>query len=90
MTSREIAGRQPSDRDRATGRRSPPQRCFTAQGRPNQVPFNIGPLELIVVLLIALVVLGAKSRRVARQGLMREFKDSLSNAPTTTKSSQIS
>ena len=42
---------------------------------------NIGPLELVVVLAIALVVLGPKrlpeAARAAGRGL-REFKDSLS------------
>lgn len=44
---------------------------------------NIGPLELVVVLAIALVVLGPKklpeAARAAGRGL-REFKDSFSGA----------
>ena len=46
------------------------------------MPFNIGPMELIVVLVIALVVLGPKKLPVVGKSLgkgMREFKDSLSN-----------
>jgi len=45
------------------------------------MPGNIGPLELIVVLVIALVVLGPKRLPDAGRALgrgMREFKDSLS------------
>ena len=46
------------------------------------MPFNIGPMELIVVLVIALVVLGPKKLPEVGKSLgkgMREFKDSLSN-----------
>ena len=44
------------------------------------MPFNVGPLELVVVLAIALIVLGPKKlpevgRSVGRG--MREFKESL-------------
>jgi sec-independent protein translocase protein TatA len=42
---------------------------------------NIGPMELIIVLVIALVVLGPKRLPAAGRSLgqgMREFKDSLS------------
>ena len=42
---------------------------------------NIGPMELIIVLVIALVVLGPKRLPAAGKSLgqgMREFKDSLS------------
>jgi sec-independent protein translocase protein TatA len=42
---------------------------------------NIGPMELVVVLIIALVVLGPKRLPEAGRSLgkgMREFKDSLS------------
>ena len=45
------------------------------------MPINVGPTELIIVLVIALIVLGPKrlpevGRSVGRG--MREFKDSLS------------
>ena len=42
---------------------------------------NIGPMELIVVLVIALIVLGPKRLPAAGRSLghgIREFKDSLS------------
>jgi sec-independent protein translocase protein TatA len=45
------------------------------------MPFNIGPMELIVVLVIALVVLGPKKLPEVGKSLgkgMREFKDSIS------------
>lgn len=45
------------------------------------MPFNIGPMELIVVLIIALVVLGPKKLPEVGKSLgkgMREFKDSIS------------
>jgi sec-independent protein translocase protein TatA len=49
------------------------------------MPFNIGPMELIIVLVIALIVLGPKRLPEAGRALgkgLREFKDSLSgNAP---------
>jgi len=44
------------------------------------VPFNIGPGELIVVLIIALLVLGPKKLPDMAKSLghgMREFKDSV-------------
>jgi sec-independent protein translocase protein TatA len=60
------------------------------------MPFNIGPMELIVVLVIALVVLGPKKLPEVGKSLgkgMREFKDSLSNMSDddddTTKSKRI-
>lgn len=46
------------------------------------MPFNVGPMELIVVLIIALVVLGPKKLPEVGKSLgkgMREFKDSISN-----------
>jgi sec-independent protein translocase protein TatA len=49
------------------------------------MPFNIGPMELVVVLIIALVVLGPKKLPEVGRSLgkgMREFKDSLSNVST--------
>jgi sec-independent protein translocase protein TatA len=45
------------------------------------MPFNVGPGELIVVLVIALVVLGPKRLPEVGRSIghgMREFKDSLS------------
>jgi sec-independent protein translocase protein TatA len=45
------------------------------------MPFNVGPMELIIVLVIALIVLGPKrlpeAGRAVGKGL-KEFKDSLS------------
>ena len=46
------------------------------------MPFNIGPMELIVMLAIALVVLGPKKLPEVGKSLgkgMREFKDSMSS-----------
>jgi sec-independent protein translocase protein TatA len=61
------------------------------------MPFNIGPMELVVVLIIALVVLGPKKLPEVGKSLgkgMREFKDSLSSIneddDDTTKSKHIS
>ena len=48
---------------------------------------NVGPLELIVVLAIALIVLGPKKLPEVGRSMgkgMREFKDSLSGDPTAT------
>jgi len=45
------------------------------------MPFNVGPMELIIVLVIALIVLGPKRLPEAGRAIgkgMREFKDSLS------------
>ena len=45
------------------------------------MPMNIGPMELIIVLVIALIVLGPKRLPQAGRSLgkgMREFKESLS------------
>ena len=50
------------------------------------MPFNIGPMELIVVLVIALVVLGPKKLPEVGKSLgkgMREFKDSISSMSST-------
>jgi len=47
------------------------------------MPFNVGPMELIIVLAIALIVIGPKKLPDAARSLghgMREFKDSLTNA----------
>jgi sec-independent protein translocase protein TatA len=50
------------------------------------VPFNVGPLELIIVLAIALIVLGPKKLPEFGKSIgsgMREFKDSLSASSAT-------
>ena len=44
------------------------------------MPFNVGPMELILVLAIALIVLGPKKLPEAGRSIgkgMREFKDSI-------------
>jgi sec-independent protein translocase protein TatA len=49
------------------------------------MPFSVGPMELILVLVIALVVLGPKRLPEAGRALgkgMREFKDSVSGLGT--------
>ncbi len=49
------------------------------------MPFNVGPLELIIVLAIALIVLGPKKLPEVGRSIgsgMREFKDSLSSGST--------
>jgi sec-independent protein translocase protein TatA len=48
------------------------------------MPFQVGPLELVVVLAIALIVLGPKKLPEAGRSLgrgIREFKSSLSGEP---------
>lgn len=49
------------------------------------MPFNVGPMELIIVLVIALIVLGPKRLPEAGRALgkgLKEFKDSISgNSP---------
>lgn len=45
------------------------------------MPFNVGPMELIIVLVIALVILGPKRLPEAGKSIgngMREFKDAIS------------
>lgn len=47
------------------------------------MPFNIGPMELVIVLIIALVVLGPKKLPEVGRSLgkgMREFKDSITGS----------
>ena len=49
------------------------------------MPMNIGPMELIIVLVIALIVLGPKRLPDVARSIgsgMREFKDSLSGEST--------
>jgi sec-independent protein translocase protein TatA len=50
------------------------------------MPFNVGPLELIIVLAIALIVLGPKKLPEVGRSIgsgMREFKDSLTASTST-------
>jgi sec-independent protein translocase protein TatA len=45
------------------------------------MPFNVGPLELVLVLVVALVVLGPKRLPEVGKSIgngMREFKDAIS------------
>ncbi len=47
------------------------------------MPINVGPMELIIVLVIALIVLGPKRLPEAGRSIgrgMREFKESISGA----------
>jgi sec-independent protein translocase protein TatA len=47
------------------------------------VPFNVGPLELVIVLAIALIVLGPKKLPEFGRSIgsgMREFKESLTSS----------
>jgi sec-independent protein translocase protein TatA len=47
------------------------------------MPFNVGPMELVVVLVIALVVLGPKRLPEAGKAVgrgLREFKGAISGA----------
>ena len=51
------------------------------------MPFNVGPLELVIVLVIALVILGPKRLPEVGKSIgngMREFKDSISGTTRTT------
>ena len=44
------------------------------------MPFNVGPLELVIVLVIALVILGPKRLPEVGKSIgngMREFKDAI-------------
>lgn len=52
------------------------------------MPFNVGPMELIIVLALALIVLGPKKLPDAGKSLgkgMREFKESLSGGSDNTE-----
>ena len=45
------------------------------------MPFNVGPLELVIVLVIALIILGPKRLPEVGKSIgngMREFKDAIS------------
>ena len=45
------------------------------------MPFNVGPLELVIVLVIALLILGPKRLPEVGKSIgsgMREFKDAIS------------
>ncbi len=47
------------------------------------MPFSVGPMELVIVLVIALVILGPKRLPEAGKAIgkgMREFKDSISGS----------
>ena len=47
------------------------------------MPFSIGPMELVIVLVLALIILGPKRLPEAGRAVgkgMREFKDSLTGA----------
>jgi sec-independent protein translocase protein TatA len=47
------------------------------------MPFNVGPLELVIVLVIALVILGPKRLPEVGKSIgngMREFKDAISGS----------
>ena len=49
------------------------------------MPFQVGPMELVVVLAVALIVLGPKKLPEVGRSLgrgIREFKDSLSSEHT--------
>ena len=75
---RQAAGRDPVPDAFETGR----DRRAGAQRRRvrKQMPFQVGPLELIVVLAIALIVLGPKKLPEAGRALgkgIREFRESL-------------
>ena len=53
---------------------------------------NIGPMELVIVLVIALLVLGPKRLPAAGRSLgqgMREFKDSVSGRSTTSEPDEL-
>ena len=60
-------------------RRYSESETVSRRGTP-AMPFNVGPMELVIVLVIALIVLGPKRLPEAGRSIgngMREFKDSL-------------
>ena len=49
------------------------------------MPFSVGPMELVIVLVLALIVLGPKRLPEAGKAIgkgMREFKDSIAGGPS--------
>ena len=56
------------------------------------MPFNVGPMELMIVLALALIVLGPKRLPDAGKSLgkgMREFKESLSNSTDDNEKQEV-
>ncbi|MGI8779399.1 MAG: Sec-independent protein translocase subunit TatA/TatB [Solirubrobacteraceae bacterium] len=57
------------------------------------MPFNVGPLELVIVLVIALVILGPKRLPEVGKSIghgMREFKDAISGSSKDDDEDEIS
>jgi sec-independent protein translocase protein TatA len=57
------------------------------------VPFGVGPLELVIVLIILLVIFGAKRLPEIGRGLgssAREFKEGITGAPDPKEGEAIS
>jgi sec-independent protein translocase protein TatA len=57
------------------------------------VPFGVGPLELVVILIILLVIFGAKRLPEIGRGLgssAREFKEGITGAPDPKEGEAIS
>jgi sec-independent protein translocase protein TatA len=57
------------------------------------MPFNVGPLELVIVLVIALVILGPKRLPEVGKSIgngMREFKDAISGQSKDDDDDEIS
>jgi sec-independent protein translocase protein TatA len=56
------------------------------------MPFSIGPMELVVVLVIALVIVGPKKLPALGRSLgggMREFKDSITGVTSDSRPGPI-
>ena len=50
------------------------------------MPFNVGPMELIIVMIIALIVIGPKKLPNAARSLgdgMKQFKDALTTSSSS-------